>query len=202
MTRANVSSLFLTGASSAWASSIVMNLEARVLDEPEGRDCESSALVLTGCWSSSRSLRRRRRRVLDEPEGRDCESSALVLTGCLAHQEHCAGAVFLMSPKEEIARVWLWSRLGVLLIKNITRARPQHDVRPGRQRVFLMSSKEEIVRVRPWSRLGVLLIKNLTRARPPLDVRHPNGTHRLGHPAPRAECKHSKSITLWHAVFF
>jgi len=125
-------------------------------------------------------LRGRRRRVLDEPEGRDCESSALVLTGCLAHQEHCAGAVFLMSPKEEIARVWLWSRLGVLLIKNITRARPQHDVRPGRQRVFLMSSKEEIARVRPWSRLGVLLIKNLTRARPPLDVRHPNGTHRAG----------------------
>ena len=147
-------------------------------------------------------MRGRRRRVLDEPEGRDCESSALVLTGCLAHQEHCAGAVFLMSPKEEIARVWLWSRLGVLLIKNITRARPQHDVRPGRQRVFLMSSKEKIARVRPWSRLGVLLIKNLTRARPPLDVRHPNGTHQLGHPAPRAECKHSKSITLWHAVFF
>jgi hypothetical protein len=93
----------------------------------------------------------------------------------------------------------------LVLVKNITRARPQLDVRPGRQRVFLTSPKEEIARVRLWSRLGVLLIKNISRARPPLDDRHPNGTHHivsdLQH-APRAESKRHKSITLWHAMFF
>jgi hypothetical protein len=65
----------------------------------------------------------------------------------------------------------------LVLVKNITRARPQLDVRPGRQRVFLMSPKEEIARVRLWSLLGVLLIKIIARARPQLDVRNLNGTH-------------------------
>jgi hypothetical protein len=41
-----------------------------------------------------------------------------------------------MSPKEEIARAGLWSRLGVLLIKSIARAHPPLDVHPGRQCVL------------------------------------------------------------------
>ena len=91
----------------------------------------------------------------------------------------------------------------LVLVKSIARARPQLDVRPGRQRVFLMSPKEVNARAGLWSLLGVLLIKIIARARPPLDVRNLNGTHHsdsdLQDPALQVSAIHSSALR--HAVF-
>ena len=81
----------------------------RVLDRPEGRDCENRVLVSSGCFAVKDTLLRGMWPTLsfDRPE----ESRAL---GSFA-VTMIAWRVFLISPKEEIARTGFWSLLGVLL---------------------------------------------------------------------------------------
>ena len=81
---------------------------AHVLDRREGKDCDNRVLVSFGCFAVKDTLSGMwPTRSFDRPE----ESWAL---GSFA-VTMIAWRVYLIGPKEEIARTGFWSLLGVLL---------------------------------------------------------------------------------------